>query len=319
MVYLRLPALLLASVSFQWALGAPLFGLFGDDDEDDVTTAVSAQTISDNFIRPAQFSRVAYCSSAAVTSWQCGPPCDSIGKGVNVIQAGGDDGLVPMYFVAHDPTSNTIVVAHQGTEPKNFLSVLNDAQFLLVDLNTTRFTAAEGKDIQVHDGFQKTFERTADGVLEGVQKGLASFGSSKVLVTGHSLGASIATLDAMMLKEKLDPSVQVTTTVFGLPRVGNQEWADFVDATLGSSFSFITNQDDPVPIVPPRFLGYQHPSNEVHIKAVDDAGQATDVVACQGQENGACSEGNSILSASIPNHLGPYFDDISFGGKACPL
>ena len=45
-------------------------------------------------------------------------------------------------------------------------------------------------------------------------------------------GASIATLDAMMLKEKLDPSVQVTTTVFGLPRVGNQEWADFVDATV---------------------------------------------------------------------------------------
>jgi hypothetical protein len=89
MVYLHLPALLLASVSFQWALGAPLFGLFGDDDEDDVTTAVSAQTISDNFIRPAQFSRVAYCSSAAVTSWQCGAPCDSIGKGVNVIQAGG--------------------------------------------------------------------------------------------------------------------------------------------------------------------------------------------------------------------------------------
>ncbi|ESK95718.1 hypothetical protein Moror_12502 [Moniliophthora roreri MCA 2997] len=286
MVYLRnLPALLLAFISVQIVLGAPLFGIFEDDDDDDITAAVSAQTISDNFARPAQFSRVAYCSSNAVTSWQCGPPCDSIGKGVTVIQAGGDDGLVPMYFVAHDPASNTIVVAHQGTEPSNFLSVLNDAQFLLVDLNTTRFTAAEGKGIEVHDGFQKTFERTADGVLEGVQKGLDSFGSSKVLVTGHSLGASIASLDAMMLKEKLDPSVEITTTVFGLPRVGNQEWADFVDVTLGSSFTHITNQDDPVPIVPPRFLGYQHPSNEVHIKAVDNAGQATDVVACPGPQD----------------------------------
>jgi hypothetical protein len=42
-------------------------------------------------------------------------------------------------------------------------------------------------------------------------------------------GAAIATLDAMMLKQELDPSVQIQTTVFGLPRVGNQAWADFVD------------------------------------------------------------------------------------------
>jgi hypothetical protein len=44
------------------------------------------------------------------------------------------------------------------------------------------------EDIQVHDGFQKTFERTADGMLEGVRSALASTGVSKVLVTGHSLG-----------------------------------------------------------------------------------------------------------------------------------
>jgi hypothetical protein len=43
-------------------------------------------------------------------------------------------------------------------------------------------------DIQVHDGFQQTFERTADGILEGVRSALASTGVSRVLVTGHSLG-----------------------------------------------------------------------------------------------------------------------------------
>ncbi|KAF4569455.1 hypothetical protein EYR36_009246 [Pleurotus pulmonarius] len=41
--------------------------------------------------------------------------------------------------------------------------------------------------VKVHDGFRKTFERTADGVLSGVQKGLAANNVNKVIVTGHSL------------------------------------------------------------------------------------------------------------------------------------
>lgn len=301
-------------------LGAPL-PLFGfGDDSDDKTTPVTAEAITSNFVRPAQFSRVAYCSSAAVTSWKCGAPCDALGGGIDVFQAGGDDGLIPMYFVAHDPTSNSIVVAHQGTESKNFLSILNDAQFLLTDLNTTRFTAADGKDIEIHEGFQKTFERTADGVLAGVKNGLAKFNSTKVLVTGHSLGAAIAVMDSVMLKEELDSSIELTTTVFGLPRSGNQEWADFVDAQLGTTLTHITNQDDPVPIVPPKTFGYRHPAGEVHINKVDANGQATDVVACDGQENENCSDGNNLIKDfSISNHLGPYFDNISFGGKSCPL
>ena len=106
--------------------------------------------------------------------------------------------------------------------------------------------------IKVHDGFQKTFERTADGVLSGVQKALAANNVNKVIVTGHSLGmrtacstfftetdsefletgAAIAVMDAMMLKQVLGSSVEITTTVFGLPRGGNEEWANFVDQTV---------------------------------------------------------------------------------------
>lgn len=51
----------------------------------------------------------------------------------------------------------------------------------------------------------------------------------------------------------------------------------------------ISNRNDIVPTVPPRFLGYQHAAGEVHINAVDEAGEATDVVACEGQENEVCS------------------------------
>lgn len=49
---------------------------------------------------------------------------------------------------------------------------------------------------------------------------------------GHSLGAAIATLDATMLRMQLPSDVTVDSVVFGLPRVGNQQFADMVDAIV---------------------------------------------------------------------------------------
>ena len=102
-------------------------------------------------------------------------------------------------------------------------------------------------------------------------------------------------------------------------------------------FTHVTNQNDPVPLVPPQILSFQHPDGEIHITGVSDSGDAT-LVACPGQENSVClftaylrqrvltrkrgiqncQDGNSALSSSVSNHLGPYFEGISFGGKACP-
>ena len=88
---------------------------------------------------------------------------------------------------------------------------------------------------------------------------------------------------------------------------------------LGSSFTHVTNQNDPVPQVPPQILDFQHPSNEVHITAVDATGKVATASRCPGQENENCAPGNSLLDASVDNHRGPYFENISMGNKFCPL
>ena len=46
--------------------------------------------------------------------------------------------------------------------------------------------------------------------------------------------------------------------------MGNQEFADYVDAHV-TSLTHVNNKKDPVPILPGRFLGFVHPSGEVHI------------------------------------------------------
>ncbi|KAJ6474539.1 alpha/beta-hydrolase [Mycena vulgaris] len=293
---------------FPSVLSVPLFGL--GSSAKGAPTPVSLATVNTTLLRPALFSRAAYCSSSSLQSWSCGLPCQSI-SGVTFLQSGGDQGLIPLYFIAHDTADQSLVVAHEGTDPDNILSILNDVDLILENIDTTRFPQAAGKGVKVHSGFQQTFERTADGLLAGVQAGLASTGVNKVVVTGHSLGAALATMTGAMLRGALDPSVNVVVTTFGLPRGGNKAWADFLDAEVG--VTFVTNQNDPVPTVPPRLLGFTHSSGEIHI--VD--GSQTNLVACPGQDNTHCATGNSLFHVSIANHLGPYFDDVTFGQDAC--
>jgi len=318
-------ALLALVPSIAFARPMPIFG-FGDSTSDNApstaaTTPLDEAAINATLVRPLEFSRIAYCDASVVQNMSCGTPCQAVGNGVQVLQIGGNNEEIPMYFIALDNSTQSVVVAHQGTDPNNLLSIANDVLIDQVALNATLFPKSAGNSsILVHSGFEYTFSRTADGVLSGVQSALASSGFNNVAVTGHSLGAAVAVFDAVMLKQNLPSTVNLSTAVFGLPRSGNQAWADLVDSEIGSQFFHVTNQHDPVPTVPLRdFLGldYQQPSNEVHIVSVN--GAVANTVSCPGQENENCSEGNSLLDADVSNHLGPYFNSITVGASACPI
>jgi len=61
-------------------------------------------------------------------------------------------------------------------------------------------------------------------------------------------------------------------------QVGNKEFANFVDANI-PDVTRIVNQQDPVPILPGRFLGFRHPSGEIHI------GEKGEFLSCDGQSS----------------------------------
>ncbi|KAJ7878259.1 Alpha/Beta hydrolase protein [Mycena leptocephala] len=245
----------------------------------------------------------------------------------------------PSPALLHCANDQSLVDCPRGTDAKNILSILNDVQFGLVPLNVLRFPETAGSGVFLPPDLRAQ----ADSLLAGVMDGLKSTGVKKNRFTGHSLGAALATMTAVMIKDAVDPSVDVSMTGFGLPRGGNQGWADFlaclsnpssfplpplspfsssglplpsppsllVSAILG--LTFVSNQNDPVPTVPPKFLGFQHSSGEIYI--VDDS--HTNFVACPGQDNANCTTGNNVLAVSVQNHLGPYFNDITFGGSQC--
>ena len=105
---------------------------------------------------------------------------------------------------------------------------------------------------------------TAPTILSYVKQTLTAHGVSSVTVVGHSLGAALALLDGVYLHLQL-PSASVRVVGYGMPRVGNQDFANWVDSNLSGQVTHVNNEEDPIPILPGMSLGFVHPSGEVHI------------------------------------------------------
>ncbi|EJU03751.1 alpha/beta-hydrolase [Dacryopinax primogenitus] len=260
-------------------------------------STISQSTIA-SYSPYTQFARAAYCPGTA--TWTCGAACTA-NSGFVPYVTGGDDSDTPYFFVGYWPSGKAAVVAHEGTDPTQFLSLLVDADFFLEDLDTTLFPGISSS-IQAHSGFLGAHSRSAASVLSAVQQVISDHGVSEVITVGHSLGGAIALLDAVYLPLHLPSSIIVRSVLFGLPRVGNPAFASYVDAHL--SIVHITNMLDPIPIVPGEFLGFAQPQGEVHILG------GTDWVSCPGDDNSSvdCSTGAvpTIFTSDIVDHLGPY-------------
>jgi Lipase (class 3) len=104
----------------------------------------------------------------------------------------------------------------------------------------------------VHSGFAKALL----DVWQGVDAALQLIGDYALLFTGHSLGASMATLAASLLKPK-------SLYTFGSPRVGNHAFADPLKSLDNHRY---VDCCDLVARLPPVVLDYAHiPGNLYYI------------------------------------------------------
>jgi Lipase (class 3) len=146
--------------------------------------------------------------------------------------------------------------------------------------------------------------RTAALVLQAVQSLLRMHPGAMVTVIGHSLGAALALLDGLRLRLVLAPTTVVRVIGYGMPRVGNQAFASFVDGILPNLVKHINNKHDPIPIVPAMSIGFRHVSGEIHIQ---ETGQW---IGCPHEDNPdpLCIVGAvpSIFQATFSDHSGPY-------------
>ncbi|KAG6827782.1 hypothetical protein H0H92_010475 [Tricholoma furcatifolium] len=262
-----------------------------------ITTLTSSQVSA--YTPFTYFASTAYCAPSSTLAWTCGANCEANSDFIPYA-SGGDGSSVQYWYVGYSPSQATVIVAHQGTDVSELEADLTDVEIIRSSLDSTLFPGLDSS-IEVHDGFQDEQAKTATTILAAVQAVIAAHSATKVTLVGHSLGAALALLDGVYLPLHIS-GVTFQTIVYGLPRVGNQDFANYVDAHI--SLTHINNEEDPIPIVPGMFLGYVHPSGEIHIQ---DSGAW---MACPGQDNPSteCIVGDvpNIFDSDESDHDGPY-------------
>ncbi|RYH21146.1 lipase family protein [archaeon] len=100
---------------------------------------------------------------------------------------------------------------------------------------------------EVHKGFYVAEQSVISAVISNVKSLKQQFPSYSVVVTGHSLGAAMATLTTLDL---MDAGVSpIRMFHFGSPRVGNTNFANFASNKIGDR-NRNTHYKDMVPHVP---------------------------------------------------------------------
>lgn len=154
-------------------------------------------------------------------------------------------------------TDEIVVLAFRGTEP-------DEMKDLLTDLNAIQVQAYGGR---VHTGFRKAYNLVRAQVASAVKKHRTR--NQALFVTGHSLGAALATLAAADLHEQ--HGIRGVYT-FGQPRVGDRAFCAHYNALLKGRHFRIAAVDDPVTHIPPstavlgrRKISYDHVKRVIHL------------------------------------------------------
>lgn len=133
------------------------------------------------------------------------------------------------------------ILAFRGTQQRCWRDWTTDLKIKLVP----------GCGGKVHCGFLAALDRIWDELMSELAKHHRSH--QALWITGHSLGAALATLAA----SRLHQSVNAVYT-FGSPRVGDRQFSDRFERLLGDRTFRLVNDEDLVTRVPPRVLGYRH-------------------------------------------------------------
>jgi len=145
-----------------------------------------------------------------------------------------------------------LILAFRGTEVKSWSDIKAD---LNVDSVTAKYSYGK-----VHKGFEKEVDKLWPEIKDHVITGLKPAGR-ELIVTGHSLGASMATI-AIARFYKLQVSLDALYT-YGSPRVGNKS---FKKKLRVQHYRYVNNSDD-VTKMPFYHWGYRHHGELMYINS----------------------------------------------------
>jgi hypothetical protein len=142
-----------------------------------------------------------------------------------------------------------VFIAFRGTEDKTDAMADIDVRTCRVSFSESTSTPA----MRIHRGFYEQTDVVIDDMIADFEK-LADKDGSKVKsihIQGHSLGASCASIAALVFSSKY-PNIPVKLHTYGSPRVGDSKFSSKVEESIAECWR-VYNVEDPVPMIPISF------------------------------------------------------------------
>ena len=142
------------------------------------------------------------------------------------------------------------VIAFRGTQSREKSDIYADLQF---------FKKESLKEGKVHRGFQGEVDKLWDKLIKKIK-------DKEVYLTGHSLGAAMATITAARLGNQAKGLY-----TYGSPRVGNKKFIK----NITCSHNRVVNNNDVVAKIPFWLLGYRHHGQLLYLNYYGNIRNAT--------------------------------------------
>lgn len=187
------------------------------------------------------------------------------------------------------PTTKSIYVVIRGSS--SVINWLDDFEVKLVPYDS--FPECNCK---VHYGFYNSALSVTTKMIDSVKLLRVKYPGYSVVVTGHSYAASTGQLLAMELVKN---GINVKLYNYGQPRVGDANYASFVNTKI-SEYYRTTHNKDIVPHVPPiEGFGYFHSCREIF----EDSTGNLNLCSATNCEDPKCSDQFSLVQTNVDDHL----------------
>lgn len=229
-----------------------------------------------------------YCSPSNIVTWNVSTVAQ-IFPHVQQITVFTNSTGENQAYTAYDADNDLVILAVRG-------SANIDNWFENLDAFMTVYDKCDG--CEVHAGFLGAYLDLRDSIVPSLIDLYYNHPGAKIAVLGHSLGAAIATFAFVDIYQQIQRVDYFFT--FGSPRVGNPNFATFVNSLNTEAFKArITHNEDPVPHLPLDSMGFLHIDREVFY--VEDNSEFT--ICAENQEDPMCANQFHIISESISDHM----------------
>mmetsp|Transcript_56481 Transcript_56481/g.132480 ORF Transcript_56481/g.132480 Transcript_56481/m.132480 type:complete len:402 (+) Transcript_56481:84-1289(+) len=256
----------------------------------------------------SQLARAAFCSPTE--EWSCAA-CKASGTELvpgafRAIKSAGvmkkDSLFLYVAKLAHPQRlAGQCLVSFRGT--RNFDNTLLD-----VEMSSEEVPGDWGcTGCHAHAGYLSALLDVEDELLEAMAEANCSKTEGTV-VTGHSMGAALATLTSWLLQEKHNYKLSMVYA-FESPRVVDVVFANAYDERVGRIAPTwrLTHYPDVVPFLPLQSAAFMHVQREVFF-----GGDSPDFTICNGVEDRRCMAGHLVPPWESSNDAHcqlPYVED----------